>query len=86
MAFVLTPGERNERMAMPDLMASGAVRRNGRGRARLRPRTVVGDRGYTGGPTRAFLRRRGIAAVIPQLRTEKRPRLMDWDDVVAGIG
>ncbi len=27
---------------------------------------------------RAALRRRRIGAVIPQLRTEKTPRLMDW--------
>jgi transposase len=79
MAFVLTAGERNERAALPELMARGAVRRGGRGRPRLRPRTLVGDRGYTGTPARDFLRRRGIAAVIPQLRTEKRPRLMNWD-------
>ena len=37
------------------------------------------DRGYTGAPTRDLLRRRGIAAVIPQLPTEKTPRIMDWD-------
>jgi transposase len=79
MAFVLTPGQRNERAALPDLMARGAVARVGPGRPRIRPRTLVGDRGYTGAPARDFLRRRGIAAVIPQLRTERRPRLMDWD-------
>ncbi len=79
MAFALTPGERNERTALPDLLAAGAVRRTGRGRPRLRPRTVVGDRGYTGRPARDLLRRRGIAAVIPQFRTEKTLRLMDWD-------
>jgi transposase len=79
MAFVLTPGERNERAALPELMAQGAVGRAGRGRPKLRPRTVVGDRGYTGRPARDLLRRRGIAAVIPQLRTETRPRLVDWD-------
>jgi transposase len=79
MAFVLTPSERNERAALPELMAQGAVPRAGRGRPRLRPRTVVGDRGYAGRPARDLLRRRGIAAVIPQLRTEKTPRLMDWD-------
>jgi len=28
-------------------------------------------------PSRDDLRRRGISAVIPQLKTEKRPRLMD---------
>jgi hypothetical protein len=46
MAFVLTPGERNERAALPELMAQGTVHRGGRGRPRIRPRTVVGDRGY----------------------------------------
>jgi transposase len=79
MALVLTPGERNERAALPELMARGAVARVGRGRPRLRPRTVVGDRGCTGTPARDLLRRRGISAVIPQLRTEQRHRLMDWD-------
>ena len=39
----------------------------------------MGDRGYTGRPARDLLRRRGISAVIPQFRTEKTPRLMDWD-------
>ena len=79
MAFVLTPGQRNERAAPPELMAQGAVSRAGRGRPRLRPRTLIGDRGCTGAPSRDPLRRRGIAAAIPRFRTEKRPRLMDWD-------
>jgi hypothetical protein len=34
---------------------------------------------------RDFLRRRGISAVIPQLRTEKRPRLMDRDLFATGL-
>ena len=78
MAFVLTPGERNEKAALPELMRHGAVKRPGPGRPRLRPKMVVGDRGYSGRPTRDHLRRRGISPVIPQLRTEKTPRLMDW--------
>jgi transposase len=78
MAFVLTPGERNEKAALPELMGQGAVKRLGRGRPKLRPRTVVGDRGYSGRAVRGDLRRRGISPVIPQLRTEKTPRLMDW--------
>ena len=78
LAFVLTPGERNERTALPELMRQGGVKRKGPGRPKLRPRTLVGDRGYTGRPAREFLRRRGISAVIPQLKTEKTPRLMDW--------
>ena len=79
MAFVLTPGERNEKAALPELMRRGAVKRPGPGRPRVRPRAVVGDRGYSGRPTRDNLRRRGISPVIPQLKTEKTPRLMDWD-------
>jgi transposase len=78
MAFVLTPGERNEKAVLPELMSRGAVKRRGPGRPKLRPRVVVGDRGYSGGPTRDHLRRRGISPVIPQLTTEKTPRLMDW--------
>jgi transposase len=77
-ALVLTPGERNEKAVLPELMRPGAVKRAGPGRPRLRPRAVVGDRGYSGRPTRDDLRRRGISPVIPQLRTEKMPRLMDW--------
>jgi len=38
---------------------------------------VVGDRGYTDKPSRDHSRRRGISAVIPRLKTEKTPRLMD---------
>ena len=78
MAFVLTPGERHEQTAFRELMIQGAVKRAGGGRPRLRPRTVLGDRGYTGRPVRAYLRRCGISATIPQFRTEKTPRLMDW--------
>lgn len=74
---MLTAGERNERAALPELMRQGGVKRKGPGRPKLRPRTLVGDRGYTGKPSRDYLRRRGISAVIPQFSTEKTPRLMD---------
>ena len=60
-------------------MRRGAVKRPGRGRPKLRPRTIVGDKGYTGRPVRDHLWRHGVSAVIPHLRTEKTPRLMDWD-------
>lgn len=77
MAFVLTPGKRHEQTAFRELMRQGAVKRRGRGRPKLRPRTVVGDKGCTGRPVRDYLRRHGISAVIPQLKTERAPRLMD---------
>ena len=79
MAFVLTPGERHEQTAFRELMRQGAVKRPGPRSAqapaaggRRRPR-------LHGRPVRDYLRRRGISAVIPQLKTEKTPRLMDWD-------
>jgi transposase len=44
----------------------------GRGRPRLRPERVVGDKGSTGWPVRIYLRLRGIGAVIPRRQTESR--------------
>jgi transposase len=52
------------------LLEQGAVQRSGRGRPRLRPGRVVGDKGYTGRRHRAYLRRRGIRYTIPRRRTE----------------
>jgi transposase len=48
------------------------VRRPGRGRPRVRPDRVAGDKGYTGKCIRAYLRRRGIGAVIPRQKREPR--------------
>jgi transposase len=53
------------------LLERGAVARP-RGRPRVRPARVAGDKGYTGRRIRGYLRRRGIGAVIPRLRTEPR--------------
>jgi transposase len=78
MAFVLTPGHRHEQTAFRELISRGAVKRPGPGRPKLRPRAIVGDRGYTGRPVRDYLAQHGISAVIPQLKTERTPRLMDW--------
>ena len=78
MALALTSEERNERTVLPELMSQGAVQRSSPGRPKLRPRAVVGDRGYTGKPCQDYFRHLRISAVIPQLSTEKVPRLMDW--------
>ena len=55
---------------MAALLERGAVARPGRGRPRVRPDRVAGDKGYTGRRIRAYLRRRGIGAVSPRLRNE----------------
>lgn len=44
MTLVLTPGQRHESTQLPALMEQGAVKRPGRGRPRLRPDRIVGDR------------------------------------------
>jgi len=71
MTFVLTPGQRGDATQVEALLDQGAVRRR-RGRPRLRPDRVAGDKGYTGKRIRRALRRRRIGAVIPRLRTEPR--------------
>jgi transposase len=72
MTVVLTPGQRHEATAFEPLLERGAVRRPGRGRPRIRPRRVVGDKGYTGRVRRAYCRRRGIRYTIPRRRDERR--------------
>ncbi len=57
--FVLTAGQRHDRGGLPALLEQGAVRQQGRGRPRLRPQRVVGDKGYCGKKIRSYLRRRG---------------------------
>ncbi len=46
-------------------MEGGAVRRLGRGRPRIRPERLAGDKGYSTDKVRGYLRRRGIGVVIP---------------------
>ena len=53
------------------LMERGAVKRPGRGRPRVRPRRVAGDKGYSSPAVRRYLRRRGIGAVIPTKKNER---------------
>jgi transposase len=64
MTLVLTPGQRHEATAFEALMSNGAVKRPGCGRPKIRPKRIVGDKGYCGGPLRRFLRRRGIRFTI----------------------
>jgi transposase len=68
--FHLTGGERHDSVALPLLLDAGAVRRK-RGRPRLRPRRVVGDKAFAGRPSREHLRSRRIRAVIPAKVNER---------------
>jgi transposase len=53
-------------------METGAVKRPGRGRPRVRPDRVAGDKGYSSRKLRGYLRRRGIRGVIPPQKRERR--------------
>ncbi len=65
LVVVLTAGERHEQPVLSALLRAGAVKRPRRGRPRIRPEAVAGDKGYSSGLVRHYLRERGIAAVIP---------------------
>jgi transposase len=72
MTLVLSPGQRHEAVIFPELMSRGAVKRLGRGRPKLRPQRVVGDKGYSSRTNRLLTRRRGIRITIPRKENERR--------------
>jgi transposase len=72
MAFVLSAGQRHETIAFEGLMGRGGVRRAGRGRPKLRPHRISGDKAYSSGEIRRYLRRRGIRITIPRKKDERR--------------
>ena len=72
LTFLLTPGQQHEATVFEPLLEQGAVKRPGRGRPRVRPDRVVGDKGYTGRRLRGYCRRRGIRYTIPRQRRERR--------------
>jgi hypothetical protein len=51
-------------------MEQGVVKRSGRGRPRLRPKRVVGDKGYTGRRIRSYLRE---VSVLPSHDCQMNP-------------
>jgi len=69
---VLTSGERHEQPVLPALMERGAVKRQGRGRPRVRPNRVAGDKGYSSPTVRRYLKERRIEVVIPT-KTDEAP-------------
>lgn len=70
--FILTPGQQHEAAVAEQLLNQGAVKRRGAGRPRLRPKRVVGDKGYSSRTLRQHLRRRGMRITIPRKSNERR--------------
>jgi transposase len=67
-------GLRHEQTVFEPLMENGVVKRLGRGRPRLRPDRVAGDKGYSSRRIRRYLYRRGIGVVIARQTRERRVR------------
>jgi transposase len=70
----LTAGQRHDRIGY-DTVISGIRIPRRRGRPRLRPARVLADKAYSVTAIRADLRRRGIAATIPERRDQRKNRL-----------
>lgn len=71
MSLVLTPGQRHETTVFEQLLLTPKLKRAGVGRPRWRPGRVVGDKGYSSGKIRRWLRAHGIRVTIPRRRTER---------------
>ena len=69
--LALTPGQRHEAAVFPQLMAQGSVK-GAKGRPRLRPQRVVGDKGYSSRAIRRYARQHGIRTTIPRKVNECR--------------
>jgi transposase len=66
LVIALTPGQAGDSTMFKPLLSQLAVKRIGPGRPRTRPDAVLGDKAYSSRGSRAMLRERKIAAVIPQ--------------------
>ena len=73
----VTAGQGHDSQGAPVLMSRGAIKRIGRGRFRLRPAKVVGDKAYSSRRFRISMRQRGIIPVIPTKANERRQRNFD---------
>jgi transposase len=66
LVVLVSPGQANDAPVFEHLMAHLRVDRGGRGGARSRPQRLRADKAYSSRAIRSELRRRRIAAVIPQ--------------------
>lgn len=70
LSIVLTPGNVNDATAFGQVLDGIRPPRLGTGRPRTTPDRVLGDKAYSSRAIRHLLRRRGIAATIPERRDQ----------------
>src|ERR1700754_4273064 len=71
LSVVLTGGNVNDTTLFEQVLAGVEFRRPGPGRPATRPVRVLADKGYSSRANRAYLRRRGIRATIPERRDQQ---------------
>jgi transposase len=79
LAVWITPGQAHESTALEPVLEAVRLRRPGRGRPRRRPKRLAGDKGYSYARIRRYLRRRGIKAIIPTRKDQRRNPHFDKD-------
>ncbi len=73
-ARLTSPGQHGDSPRFIPLITAIRVRRRGPGRPRSRPARVLADKAYSSKGNRAYLRRRGIKAIIPVKEDQKTHR------------
>jgi transposase len=71
---VLSAGQVHDSRVLEEVLDGVRVPRLGKGRPRKRPEQTLGDKGYSYARCRASLRKRGIAALIPERKDERERR------------
>lgn len=66
LVVVVSPGQAGDSPALLPMLGQLRIARRGAGRPRTRPVLLRADKAYSSRATRAYLRRRGITAVIPE--------------------
>ncbi len=74
MTRILTPGQHGDCPQFIPLLEQVRIARRGKGRPRTRPGRAMADKAYSSVANRAWLRRRGIRAVIPVKQDQKKNR------------
>jgi transposase len=72
LAATLSAGQAHESKHLEPVLEAVRLSRPRRGRRRRRPRRLAGDKGYSYARIRRYLRRRGIMAVIPTRKDQRR--------------
>ena len=74
LTHIVTPGQHGDCPRFIPLLDQLRIARRGPGRPRTRPSAAMGDKAYSSAANRAYLRRRGITAVIPVKDDQKANR------------